>query len=78
MMPATGSIMKFFCILTHAHTISIFAWQMADIFIRDSYLPSLLDFLFAIRSIDGDVSSKPPMNQKMPGFSQKSMTPTLT
>jgi hypothetical protein len=35
---------------------------------HDSYLPSLLDFLFAIRSIDGDVSSKPPMNQKVPGL----------
>ena len=57
---ATGSIMNFFRILTRAHTFSIFAWQMADIFIHDSYLPSLLDFVFSIRSIDGDVSSKPP------------------
>jgi hypothetical protein len=51
---------------------------MADIFIHDSYLPSLLDFLFAIKSIDGDVSSRPPMNQKVWGFSQKSMTRTPT
>jgi hypothetical protein len=77
MLPATGSIMSFFCILTHAHTFSIFAWQMANIFIHDSYLLSLLDFVFAIRSIYGDVSSKTPMKQKVPGFSQQSMTPTL-
>jgi hypothetical protein len=51
---------------------------MANIFIHDSYLPSLMDFVLSIRSIDGDVSSKPPMNQKVPGFSQQSMTLTLT
>ena len=66
---ATGSIMNFFHILTRAHTFSIFAWQMADIFIHDSYLPSLLDFLFAIRSIDGDVSSKPPHEPEGAGAS---------
>jgi hypothetical protein len=51
---------------------------MANIFIHDSYLPSLLDFVFAIRSIDGDVSSRTPMNQKVLGFFQQSMTLTLT
>jgi hypothetical protein len=51
---------------------------MADIFIHGSYLPSLRDFVFSIRSINGDVSSKTLMNQKVPGFPQQSMTPTLT
>jgi hypothetical protein len=60
MLPATGSIMHFFCILTNVPTFSIFPWQMANIFIHNSYLLSLLDFVFAIRSIDGDVSSKTP------------------
>jgi hypothetical protein len=50
----------------------------ADTFIHDSYLPSLWEFVFSIRSINGDVSSRTLMSQKVPGFSQQSTTLTLT
>jgi hypothetical protein len=49
----------------------------ADIFIHNSYLPSLLDSIFVIGRFDGDVVSEPPMNQKVLGFSQQRMIPTM-
>jgi hypothetical protein len=48
----------------------------ANIFIHNSFSPSLPDSLFLFGSIDGDVSSCAPMSQKVPGFSQQRTIPT--